>query len=175
MNKNYDFFISSGTAGKNIQLSKDIFYSWIQNYYANKDARFFITNNNSKYIIFPIEKLNKYFDVYAKFRVKKSGSSSPNNSNINEILSLLKNYNITISENDIERHNKDFYLNTTKNLHKKKIKGVKYTYYFVKSAINKYKIRRLSNTNNANVIFSIKLINEQLVEDLKEFLESLEE
>ena len=36
-----------------------------------------------------------------------------------------------------------------------------------------FKIRKLSNTRNTNVIFSIKLINEQDLSDLNHFKESL--
>ena len=51
----------------------------------------------------------------------------------------------------------------------------KYTYYFSPADNNTYVIKRLSNTRNMNVIFSIKLKRTQDAQDLSEFEADLED
>ena len=44
-----------------------------------------------------------------------------------------------------------------------------YTYYLSEQELNVYEVRRLSNTYNMNVIFSIQLRRSQDIADLREF------
>ena len=165
MNENFEDFVEAGTKGANINLPDDVFYGWIKNYYASKNVRFFITKSIN-YIVFPIEEFDKYFSVSAKYRIKKSGSSDPARSNLPEIKNILTslgcNYDL-LSEND------KLYVRTSKNLGGLKLKGLKYTYLFNETRPNLYNFRKLSNTQNANVIFSISLKCEQDIKDLQEF------
>ena len=50
-----------------------------------------------------------------------------------------------------------------------KIQAIHYDYQFNPIKDNLFEIRRLSNTKNANVIFSISLMKEQAENDLIEF------
>ena len=61
-----------------------------------------------------------------------------------------------------------FLVNIENSLNLKDFKLGNYTYHFSKK-LNNFEIRRLSNTYNRNVIFSIKLIKSQDINDLKEF------
>ena len=174
MNNNYETFVNSGTSGTIIELNKSIFVSWIKNYYTQKGVKFIITALENNFIIFPLESFENYFNVTAKYRVKKSGSSSPSTSNKDDIIRTLVNNGYNIEESQISISKDDAILtNCHFDLDKKKIKGVKYTYYFIKIETNKYRIRKLSNTNNANVIFSIDLIHNQIAEDLENFINYL--
>lgn len=169
MNRNFDAFHNVGTIGVNIAIDKKIFASWIIDYYKTKNTKYFITKGDN-YIIIPLEKIDEYFDIKACYRVKKSGSSDPSNTNIEEIIYFLENYNI---EFQLEINDKKLYIITVNDI-ESKIKINNYTYQFNKISEYKYNVRRLSNTSNANVIFSIKLIkNHQEEKDLSLFLEDI--
>ena len=170
MNMNFKVFHNVGTKGVYIEgISKEIFYSWIIDFYKSKSTKYFITKKMN-YIIIPLEKIDEYFDITACYRVKKSGSSDPSNKNIDEIVNFLKNNNIKFK---LEINDKKLYIVTEYHLDKK-IKINDYTYQFNNIDKNIYNVRKLSNTNNANVIFSIKLIkNYQEEEDLISFLEDI--
>lgn len=167
---NFKVFHNVGTKGVYIEgISKEIFYSWIIDFYKSKSTKYFITKKMN-YIIIPLEKIDEYFDITACYRVKKSGSSDPSNKNIDEIVNFLKNNNIKFK---LEINDKKLYIVTEYHLDKK-IKINDYTYQFNNIDKNIYNVRKLSNTNNANVIFSIKLIkNYQEEEDLISFLEDI--
>ena len=56
-------------------------------------------------------------------------------------------------------------------LNKMKISGKKYDYFLKKydnTSNNKYEVRKLSNTKNANVIFSIKLLPYSIEQQAKD-------
>lgn len=152
MNENFEEFKEAGTAGKNINFenSSIIFANWIVNFYKDKKVKYFITNN---YTLVPLENFLDYFNVNAKYRVKRSGSSSVGKSNLEIIKSYINtNYNITKIEVEMD---KVFVVSPTQ-LHNKRfiINGIEYMFSI---RDNRYEIRRLSNTFNANVIFSIEL------------------
>lgn len=77
MNNLFDEYLEAGTKGKEIVFDNcnNVFSTWIIDYYKNKGVKYFITNN---YIILPIERFSDYFNVSAKYRVKRSGSSIKN-------------------------------------------------------------------------------------------------
>ncbi|MEI0487107.1 hypothetical protein [Brachyspira intermedia] len=169
MNKNFDVFYNAGTRGVDININKDIFVSWIIDFYKTKNTKYFITKADN-YIIIPLEKIYEYFDITACYRVKKSGSSNPSRKNIDEIVNFLKNNSIKF---ELEINSKKLYIITEYNFNKK-ININNYSYQFNNIDKNIYNVRKLSNTNNANVIFSIKLIkNYQEENDLRLFLEDI--
>ncbi|ACF07076.1 Uncharacterised protein [Metamycoplasma arthritidis] len=151
MDNSFDNFYNSKPSGNNIEMTKSVFYNWIINHYKNKGVRFFITKGyDDDFIIFPIEKFPKYFDVSAKYRVKKSGSSNLNNSNKPDLENALKSEGINYHFDGLD-------IVTATELDGKKINSKSYNYLFRKDK-NKYKVKKLSNTKNANVIFSIRLL-----------------
>lgn len=165
MNRYFKSFSEAGTSGQQIHLSKRIFYNWIMNYYSSKGVRFFITWG-SDFIIFPIEKFDKYFDVSATYRMKKSGSSDPSFANQKEVVEILSNSGLNFSCRNVGQA---LFISTLTNLNNRKITGVKYTYMFKESGKDIYKVRQLSNTCNSNVIFSIDLKQNQDEDDLLNF------
>lgn len=170
MNKNYDEYAKAGTSGCDINLNTTIFNKWITNYYSDKGVRFFITKG-SEYIIIPMESFSKYFDVSCCYRMKKSGSTAPANSNIKEIEEILKNENI---KGVLLFRDKNLYLKANVNTDSFKLKGYKYNYLFKKTTSGYYAVRRLSNTANSNVIFSISLKKQrQDIDDLLQFERTL--
>ena len=162
MNTNYKFYVEAGTTGLNINLPKIVFYKWILDYYYSKNVKFFITRGNC-FTILPLEKFCNYFDVSAKYRMKKSGSANPSKCNQTEVIKLLQNSGCEFSSS---QEGKSLYIKTTENLANTKVSGDKYDFLFVDKGNGNYKVRQLSNTCNSNVIFSITLKSEQDINDL---------
>ena len=152
MNNDFEKFKEAGTAGKTIEFEncRDIFNQWIIKTYKDKGVKFFITNN---YVVLPIEKFADYFNVSAKYRIKRSGSSSVGSGNINKVIQYL-----TTKYPDVKLKSvKDkVFIYAEYNLHNERFTIGKNEYMISKRADN-YEIRKLSNTFNANVIFSIEL------------------
>ncbi|HHX53967.1 MAG TPA: hypothetical protein GX704_03560 [Clostridiales bacterium] len=170
MNKNFIQYKSVGSAGQNIDIDKSIFYDWIKCYYSNKRVKYFITKGLD-YIIFPIEKISEYFDVTCCYRMKRSGSSSAGSSNVPEIREALRASNIAAN---VTVNGGDVYVKTNSKIDGKKLQGEKYKYLFRKTENGNYNVRKLSNTTNSNVIFSISLKKYQQDSlDLQSFESSL--
>lgn len=169
MNRNFYDFVEAGTRGQEIDLPDRVFYGWIKKYYSDKGVKFFITKGSS-YVIFPIEKFEEYFSVSATYRIKKSGSADPSRTNIPEIRNIL---NARGCRFDLLADGKKLFVKTTDNLAGLKLRGAKYTYLFNQTERGVYNIRKLSNTQNANVIFSIGLKRGQDRRDLQEFEQSI--
>lgn len=152
MNQDFDSFKEAGTKGKEIIMANgaEIFSNWIIDFYKNKNVKFFITNEN---LILPIEKFSDYFNVKAKFRVKRSGSSSVGSCNLKKITDYInKNFNQT----KIEVVGDKLFVSSSNQLHNLRFVYDGFEYMFSQRE-DKYEIRKLSNTFNANVIFSIEL------------------
>ena len=151
MNEYFDIFKEAGTAGQDINFhnDSDIFADWIIQSYFDKGVRFFITNN---YTLFPIEQFNKYFNITAKYRVKKSGSSNVGKNKMELILNyiLSQDYMITASYTIKDK----LFVTSPKPLNNTHFIVDEKEYMFSKRD-NNYEIRKLSPTSNANVIFSI--------------------
>lgn len=164
MEKDFNSFASAGTKGKPIKLSQSLMADWITTAYKKKDVKFFITKKESvDPILIPIDKFADYFDIAATYRIKRSGSRSVGSDKMISILNSLNNpYQISdefISfENPIADQRFSFNGNN---------------YFLSSQGENHYRLRQLSKTNNANVIFSIKLKREQDPEDLILFQQSL--
>lgn len=166
MNDNFEKFNISSTSGVDINMRNFTFYNWIIEYYKEKNVKFFITQSDKNFIIFPIENFSYYFEVTAKYRMKKSGSSSLSDLSKNDFEEALKKANISYKFKGLD-------ITTDKELDGRKICGENRTYLLRKKDDTLYKVRQLSNTENCNVIFSIKLkanISEkQRKEDLDKF------
>lgn len=155
MNKDFDEFREAGTAGKdiNMQNGSQIFADWIIQTYKEKGARLFITND---FTIIDIDDFSEYFNVSAKYRIKRSGSSSVGRSRLSVISSLLKNEFRSISSTRTQGDK--LFVASSVDLH-----NTRFIYegneYMISARDSEYEIRKLSNTYNANVIFSINLKN----------------
>ncbi|MGO4961399.1 hypothetical protein ACTQ5X_06610 [Jeotgalibaca porci] len=165
LNKNYGHYSTPGTRGENIHMNKTVFYDWIIDYYLSKNVKYIITKNNN-FILFPIERLSHYFDVSAKLRRKKSGSGNPSLANQEEIKTILTKNGYNFQSYS---RNKSFYISSKHDFHQFKVSGEKYSFLLKKSSENVFQVRRLSNTSNMNVIFSLSLISDQSPKDLLKF------
>lgn len=169
MNQNFDEYREAGTAGKEIDMpnGSEIFSDWIIQTYRNKGTEFFITNN---FTLVPIDDFMDYFDVTAKYRIKRSGSSNIGKSRMSDIINQISEHDYIITDHNVLGDK--LFVWSPSNLNKKKFifNGNEYMYSLRE---DKYELRKLSNTYNANVIFSIKRKNQRLGisdEDFKDYL-----
>ncbi len=153
MNEYFDEFREAGTAGKDIDMKNgpQIFSNWIAQIYKEKGAEYFITND---YRIIHIEDIIQYFNISAKYRIKRSGSGNVGSSRISLIANVIKSMDCGVVNfrNDGEK----LFVKSDYELHNKRFVYGGYEYMFSKRG-SEYEIRKLSNTYNANVIFSIDL------------------
>lgn len=154
MDERFDEFREAGTAGKDIVMGNGshIFSEWIIQAYKEKGAKLFITNN---YTILPVERFADYFEVSAKYRIKRSGSSSVGNNRIAPVLRHIKASDYIITNSRVEGDK--LFVESNRDLHNRRFVYMQYEYMFSQRG-SEYEIRKLSNTYNANVIFSIKHI-----------------
>ena len=169
MNDNFLKFKNAGTKGLMIAFpsSDKIFSKWIIEYYKSKNTKYIISNN---YTIFPIDQFNDFFDIKCTYRVKKSGSSSVGMSSkdsITEYINKLKLPNYKSSFN-----NGHLIIFTSKNIKNQRFVYNNRTYMFSDKS-GCFEIRRLSNTNNANVIFEINLKQNNKGLSIKDFIKIL--
>lgn len=168
INENYANFKSVSTSPIPIMIGQNILTNWVINHYLSKSVKFIITGyDRNNFIILPLDKLNNYFDITANFRVKRSGSRKLPLKYVNNAQAIInKEYKAgTIYYLD----KKAFIKIYDKIPDKISLLGESYTYYLVHEEYDIYQIRILSNTANANVIFSCKLKQNQNREDLSKF------
>lgn len=165
MNDNFDRYNNAGTTGESLDIDPSVFYDWVIEHYLNKNVKYVISYKDS-YVILPIRKFSSYFSIQANYRIKKSGSGEPSKKDF----PVLKNAIQAIypSASFLEQGKKLFStINDSIGLDKFILGGN--TYYLSPRINGRYEIRRLSNTYNMNVIFSIQLKKPQDPLDLKEF------
>jgi DNA (cytosine-5)-methyltransferase 1 len=171
MNAQFDEFKEAGTTGKDITFDNDtdVFINWIVEIYKNKCVRYFITNN---YVIFPIEKFSEYFNIKAKYRIKRSGSSDVGKSNIANVLNYIQSNSKAIKSS--RTYGAKLFITSSESLHNKKF-IFNSNEYMISERGSEYEIRKLSNTFNANVIFSIELKTNKIGIEDDEFIEALKQ
>ena len=169
MDKAFGEFNEAGTAGKEIKIESgsQIFANWVMQTYRDKEVAFIITND---YTILPIEFFLDYFDITAKYRIKKSGSSHIGKNKINLVMNYVSSHNFGITNTRIE--DSKLFVATEQNL-----QNLKFTFqgaeYMFSIRGTEYEVRKLSNTRNANVIFSIKRKNAKAGLSMEEFVKAL--
>lgn len=155
MNSDFEAFKEAGTAGKSIEMDSSVFVDWIKVTYSEKGVRWFISGN---YVLIPISKFEEYFDVKATYRVKRSGSSDVGISKMKNVISEIQSLNLAKHIIDYIYEGSKLIVKATKDIDKKKFIYEGNEYIFSKRG-SKYEVRKLSNTFNANVIFSVSLKN----------------
>lgn len=159
MNRDFYRYSNAGTAGIRLDINSDTFAFWIKNMYKKKSVKYFITHSTSgKFVIIPIDDFSKYYSIAATFRAKKSGSSNVAKSS-QEIVAQKIVESLNVSASQIE-YGVKMRVDSPLIADKQKIEINGYVYMFSKTPDGCFVIRRLSNTNNLNVIFSISLKNE---------------
>ena len=159
MNRDFYKYSNAGTAGIGLDINSDIFAYWIKNMYKNKGVKYFITHSTTgKYVILPLDDISRYYSIGATFRAKKSGSSNVAKSS-QEMVAQRIVESLNVSASQIE-YGVKMRVDSPLIADKQKIEINGYVYMFSKTPDGCFIIRRLSNTNNLNVIFSVSLKNE---------------
>jgi len=170
MNKDFQSYFNAGTAGKPIDLDSKIFTDWIVNHYISKKVKYVISFKDD-FVILPIQKFGEYFSVSATYRIKKSGSSKLAKKDFTNAQMIILNKYKT-SKFNIE--DSSLFVNINERVSVKSFEFGKYTLYLSEIGTNQYMVRKLSNTRNMNVIFSIKLKRYQDKVDLTGFEKNIE-
>ena len=165
MNNYFQRFNNAGTTGQSLNINTDIFADWIVKHYRNKNVKYVISYNKD-YVIFPIRKFKQYFNITANYRIKKSGSGKPAQKDIPAIKQRISEYYTTAK---FFLKEKKLFVDISEKIQKDKFVLGDYTYYLSRQNSEIYEVRKLSNTYNMNVIFSIELIKTQDENDLEEF------
>ncbi|MBE6327289.1 MAG: hypothetical protein E7077_09590 [Bacteroidales bacterium] len=159
MNRDFYKYSNAGTAGIGLDINSDIFAYWIKNMYKKKGVKYFITHSTTgKYVILPLDDISRYYSIGATFRAKKSGSSNVAKSS-QEMVAQRIVESLNVSASQIE-YGVKMRVDSPLIADKQKIEINGYVYMFSKTPDGCFVIRRLSNTNNLNVIFSVSLKNE---------------
>lgn len=183
MENNYSKYHRPTQSGIDINVTSDTLYNLVDEYYSAKHVKFYMTQDkNGNYIIFPSSKFKNYFNITSCYRKKKSGSGEPGEVHIPEITEALVDYSINGSVDIIEIDKPRCFLTADdKELHKERLICTDYTYQLKTNEHSKkiippnvlsyiYEVRKLSNTNNPNVICQLELKDvRQDAEDLKGF------
>lgn len=168
MDRHFGYFCEAGTKGIDLLMPEEIFAGWIKKYYKGKGVKYFITHNDvdNEYIIFPLEKFGEYFSVEGKYRVKKSGSSDISQKDRDIVISKVKSDGKYV---DSKVDGKILYIIGDNSLEDITYNIEGSDYIFNKICSGTFRVRKLSNTYNANVIFNIDLKKNQSIDDLKVF------
>ena len=168
MDREFDKYKVPST--KELGLDKNLYVNWIVEYYASKGVRYFITRSNG-FVIFPIERFGEYFDVSAVYRIKKSGSANPAQRDVEPIRRLLENDGLQYG--NLHFYDGKLYVDIGCGRETFKIAGGSVDFFLRKERGGRYVVTKLSNTNNANVIFSISLKRGADVNDIHAFEKEL--
>ncbi len=171
MNSDFKKYENAGTSGQIINLSSNLFSEWIVSYYKSKSVKYIISSFSGNYIIFPVEKFSTYFNITAKYRIKKSGSQNITKKDIDPVKNILsKIYQDKIS---FSEKNKKLFAYILENVNSLYFSVNSYNYYLSAKENNLYEIRKLSTTRNMNVIFTITSKQKQKEDDLLMFEQDL--
>lgn len=156
MNKDFDKYKNPTTHGINVKIDSMLCYNWIIDHYKNDlKCKYVITEGKNGFILFKIDSISKYFNVTAIYRKKKSGSTNPTTKHRDEIEKLLQQSHLTYENLNFNHKHLEVCIDCPCETFK--LYGEEHTYFFRKIDNSIYRITRLSNTNNPNVIFEISL------------------
>lgn len=157
LNENYALYSDVTQSSIDIEIEESILFSFIIEQYQHKNNDWIIASsessslNTSNLCFIPLKEIPHYFEVSASLRRKKSGTSTLAKSmqeRAEQVISnLFENFEIKIEGKktffygDIGTHPKEL----PRNL------------YLSEKGENIYEIRKRSTTNNANIMFSLKL------------------
>lgn len=153
MNNDFESFKEAGTKGKDIEMDPSVFVNWITKIYKDKNVKFYITDN---FVFVPIDKFAEFFNVTAKYRVKRSGSTDVGKTTLDKVIEHIKTLGVSNSIDEFKKLDKKLFVTANKDIHNLRFIFDGFEYMFSKRD-NVYEVRKLSNTFNSNVIFSISL------------------
>ena len=174
INRRFEYYRNVNSTGLEIDCDKELLFTWIEEHYKAKSTEYIISEYGGEFVIVPIDNLRAYFNVEAVLRRKKSGSGHLNAPNIDDFLNAMHNSGYpNIRRSDVYIAEDSFCITTYNIPNRSKFEGKRYTYQLTKENTKKYQIRKLSITNNPNVVFSLHLVRNQKAADLSRFVNNL--
>lgn len=157
LNDNYVTYSNVAQSSIPIEIEESILFSFIIEQYQLKNNEWIIAStkstslNQNNLCFIPLEELSKYFEVSASLRRKKSGTSSLAKSMRDRAEQIISK----ICDNfEIKTEAKKTFLYGNIYTHPKELPE---NLYLSEKEKNVYEIRKRSTTNNANIMFSLKL------------------
>lgn len=157
INANYDTYSHVNKSSISIDINSNILYHFIEEQYQIKSNQWIISSSNKSNLtndtvcLIPTNELRNNFDVSASLRRKKSGTSEVPKNSREEAKIIIR----SICNNPIfEERDKKIFLHGDIGQHPLLLPS---NLYLSKKDTNKYEIRKRSNTNNANIMLSLKL------------------
>ncbi|EOD00408.1 hypothetical protein [Caldisalinibacter kiritimatiensis] len=179
LNENFSSFENVGQSSLDIQCDTYVLSKWVENHYLQKDSRFIITSNVTKGFkaIIQTEEINRYFQVSACLRRKKSGSRNLPKKDF-QIAKELVTEHLESMECEVVNYFKEgkktyLEVNTTNDLQKENCYFGGNFYLSEEIPREKYSVKKLSTTNNANVIFSLIYCGKEENYTAKHFLKAI--
>ena len=153
MDQNFAVYSDKSRKRKKIAMPGDqeIFAAWIAQHYWNKGVRFFITNG---FKIISIGRFRECFAISANYRVKRSGSNPLPKRDIPAVQEFLATQPYEIES--FQTEGKKLFAVSDQPYHDSRFFWNGNEYRFAQQD-GRYEIKKLSNTYNSNVIFSVKL------------------
>lgn len=157
LNNNYNKYAEVAQSAILIEVDSELLYSFIEEQYHLKGNQWIIASsqasslNSSSVCLIPANELRDNFEVSASLRRKKSGTRDApkkNREHVKKIISTIWD------EYDIETDGKKTILRRDIGSHPCELPD---NLYLSKKGDNEYEIKVRSNTNNINVMFSLKL------------------
>ncbi|MDS3888918.1 hypothetical protein WL482_04280 [Staphylococcus hominis] len=153
---------------------------WVIDYYLNKKVKYIITNYNKETIVFPIERINDYFNIKIVARYKKSGSRAIPKKDYERVKKFINNKfdgtsifdtndgfifkNSNLNNIITNKRNNGIYEISEKNENNYRMKINR-----IEECRDKYEVKKLSDTNNLTIVFNLETKSPQKPNDLKKF------
>lgn len=129
----------------------EIFKNWVINTYHEIGIKYFIDNT---YKLLPIEKLWDYFNISAKYAIKRADSSPVGSENARDVIEFSDFF---FPGDDVWCEGDRVYIQTERTLFKAQVRAGEHEYVFTKRDEDVFEYRKLSNEFIGNVAFSIEL------------------
>ena len=155
MNNNYKYYSSTGSV--ELICNKDLMFNAVKKHYRDKKVLFFISSNHfeefSKKNFIKVIGLNEMkdnFDISGVYRVKRSGTSDVPQKDISYVKNIISE---ELGKCRFEINKNKLYLQTNESL--KNFYLDKEKYLLSPVGKNTYRVKKRSNTQNGNVIFTL--------------------
>lgn len=173
MNDQFEYYSSKKSVA--LRCSKNEMIDSVKSYLSSKKVKFLISSNHhSDFVKYPIritkaDNIEKHFDISGVYREKKSGSSNLPAKDLENFKNIL---GMKFSSFKIEQSKGKTYVSFGESAPKSPY--LKNSLYFLskKNELH-FEVRKLSNTNNSNVIFKLEPKIAIKTDDSKLFIESL--
>lgn len=152
MNENYSVFSQAGKSGVRIDPLLAASAGHIRYQHMMKGVEFFMTKGDD-YILLPVSLFAFYFDVIGMYRTKKSGSAPIPRKEEDPLNEYLREH----CGFECQRVGQDFTAPLVESMIKKEINIGGCRYAFADAGEQIMRLRKLGNTENGTVIFTVHL------------------